>query len=67
LTLTEELASGEAYENRFWEQRKLNQRADMDDVRGITRRVNGGLNGFEDRKLYLQRAKFFLLPIEEKV
>ena len=33
--------------------------ADADNVETITRRVNGGLNGFDDRKAYLARAKWF--------
>jgi putative chitinase len=41
----------------FWEKRKLNQFADKDDITTITRRINGGFNGFEDRKKYLARAK----------
>jgi len=46
----------------FWEKRRLNGYADSDDLKAITRRVNGGCNGLEDRKQYLHRAKFFLLP-----
>ena len=45
----------------FWKRQNLNERADMDDLRGITRRVNGGYNGLEDREKYLARAKFFLI------
>jgi putative chitinase len=45
----------------FWKRQNLNTRADLDDLRGITRRVNGGYNGLEDRELYLNRAKFFLV------
>lgn len=45
----------------FWKKRNLNQRSDMDDLRGITRRVNGGFNGLLDREKYLKRAKFFLI------
>lgn len=45
----------------FWSQRRLNRFADKDDIRTITQRVNGGLNGFSDRKLYLSRAKYFLV------
>ena len=41
----------------YWRRRNLNRHADQDDVRGITRGVNGGLNGFEDRKRYLAKAK----------
>jgi putative chitinase len=44
----------------FWETRNLNTHADADDVREITRRINGGYNGLEDRMAYLARARFFL-------
>jgi len=44
----------------FWKTHNLNKRADMDDLKGITRRVNGGYNGLDDRQMYLNRAKFFL-------
>lgn len=43
----------------FWNIKKLNARADIDDIIGITTTVNGGLNGLLDRKAYLRRAKFF--------
>jgi len=45
----------------FWNSRKLNTHADADNLRAITRRVNGGYNGMEDRQDYLDRAKFFLV------
>ncbi len=45
----------------FWDVRKLNNHADSDDLRALTRRVNGGYNGLDDRKDYLERAKFFLI------
>ena len=51
----------------FWEKNKLNRRADMDDLRGITKRVNGGYNGLDDREKYLQRAKFFLMESGDTV
>ena len=41
----------------YWEDRNLNAPADRDDVRTITYRINGGYNGFEDRKAYLAKAK----------
>lgn len=44
----------------YWETRKLNPLADADDVEAVTHKVNGGLNGLEDRKAYLRRGKFFL-------
>lgn len=45
----------------FWDTRKLNKYADNDNIKAITRRVNGGYNGLADREHYLARAKFFLI------
>jgi len=44
----------------FWSSRKLNELADKDDIVGITRRINGGLNGLVERKEYWMRAKNIL-------
>lgn len=44
----------------FWTTHNLNELADKDDVTSITKRINGGLNGFEDRKAKLLRARFFV-------
>ena len=41
----------------YWSDRDLNPWADKDDIRTITKKINGGFNGFEDRKKYLARAK----------
>ncbi|MEM6986169.1 MAG: glycoside hydrolase family 19 protein [Pseudomonadota bacterium] len=41
----------------FWSTRGLNTLADADDVRAVTRRINGGYNGIDDRIAYLKRAK----------
>lgn len=41
----------------FWKQNNLNDHADNDDVRSITRRINGGFNGLTDRMNKLARAK----------
>lgn len=41
----------------YWKNRNLNKFADADDIRTITRRINGGLNGFADRQAWLIRAK----------
>ena len=34
----------------FWHSRNLNPLADTGDIRAITRKINGGLIGYEDRK-----------------
>ena len=41
----------------YWDKRKLNRYADKDDVKQVTRRINGGYNGLDDRIDYLSRAK----------
>ncbi len=41
----------------YWNSRKLNKLADQDDVRAITKKINGGYNGLEDRIKYLALAK----------
>lgn len=41
----------------FWQTAKLNPLADSDQLEAITRRINGGLNGLEDRAKYLTQCK----------
>ena len=41
----------------YWKTRKINKYADKDDVRMVTRRINGGYNGLADRKRYLEKLK----------
>jgi putative chitinase len=41
----------------FWQTRKLNPLADASAFAQITRRINGGLNGYDDRLAYYERAK----------
>lgn len=48
----------------YWETRKLNAYADTNDIEMITRKVNGGLNGYEDRLSYYDRAALVLLGHE---
>lgn len=38
---------------KFWSDNGLNALADKDDVVAVTRRINGGTNGLEDRKKHL--------------
>ena len=33
----------------YWNSRKLNQYADKDDIKTVTKRINGGYNGLADR------------------
>jgi putative chitinase len=39
----------------FWNKNNLNNLADKNDIIGITKKINGGLNGIEDRKLKLKK------------
>lgn len=44
----------------YWEAKGCNSLADRDDIEALTKRVNGGLIGFVDRKAALKRAKSIL-------
>lgn len=44
----------------FWEQQGLNALADADQFNSITRKINGGLNGLEDRLQLWARARVVL-------
>ena len=44
----------------FWEQKGLNALADRDEFNTITRRINGGLNGLQDRLDIWARARAVL-------
>lgn len=44
----------------YWKNRGLNELADAQDFREITRRINGGFNGLEERQRYFERAKAVL-------
>ena len=44
----------------YWKDRDLNKWADADDATTITKKVNGGLNGFADRMERLKLAKVII-------
>jgi len=45
----------------FWDTHKLNALADSDEIRKITKVINGGTNGLDDRMRYYYRARYFLV------
>jgi len=48
----------------YWRDRKINAPADGDNLLKVTRLVNGGSKGLEDRAFYLKKAKAALADIE---
>ena len=44
----------------FWNTHGINKLADKDDVKAVTKAINGGFNGLDDRIEYLVRAKAVL-------
>lgn len=59
----------------YWSSHGCNELADAGDFEGITRRINGGLNGLADRKAWLSKVRALLAaepgtqpaaPIEDK-
>lgn len=45
----------------FWDKKGCNAFAKADDIDGLTKRINGGLNGIDTRRAALARAKTILL------
>lgn len=41
----------------FWKKNGLNKYADMDNIKTITKRINGGYNGYEHRRELLEKYK----------
>lgn len=51
----------------YWKDRKINPNCDADDLIAVTKKVNGGLNGLEDRRQFLVKAKTALARLEGAV
>lgn len=45
----------------YWNSRKLNTFADNDNLLAITKAINGGTNGLDERKIYVERCKALFL------
>lgn len=48
----------------YWDKNKLNEIADQDDVRKMTKRVNGGDNGLSHRRELLNKANGLLAMLD---
>lgn len=48
----------------FWKRNKLNSFADVNDIKGLTKRINGGYNGLKDRIRLYNNAKLELSKIK---
>ncbi|CZT36378.1 peptidoglycan-binding protein [Rhizobium sp. 9140] len=51
----------------FWSTKKLNDIADRDDLIAVTKVVNGGRNGLDDRRLKLGKAKSVVTELQVKL
>ncbi len=45
----------------FWNKNKINDLADKDDAKAVTKKINGGFNGLEDRLKLLNKWKLKLM------
>ncbi|CAK0743567.1 putative chitinase [Gammaproteobacteria bacterium] len=55
-TLLEEPENAALSAAWYWSERKINEPVDQGDFRHVTRRINPGLLGFQQRQAYYQRA-----------
>lgn len=51
----------------YWSTRNLNALADRDDLTAVTKVINGGRNGLEDRRVKLGKAKSAITQLEVKL
>ena len=50
-----------------WTEGHLNDAADRDDIVSITKRINGGLNGLDDRRVWYRRIRPLIHDVDFKV
>jgi putative chitinase len=48
----------------YWKDRKINPDCDRDDLITVTKKINGGTKGLDDRRAYLVKAKAALARLE---
>lgn len=48
----------------YWDKHKLNKIADQDDVKKLTKRINGGDNGLAHRRELHSKATGFLAMLD---
>lgn len=48
----------------YWKKRRINPMCDRDDLIAVTKAVNGGLNGLDDRRQLLAKSKAAIARIE---
>lgn len=48
----------------YWSTKSLNQIADRDDLVAVTKRINGGTNGLQQRSDYLVKAKTIIASLD---
>lgn len=49
-----------------WTEGNLNAAADRDDIIAITKRINGGLNGLDDRRMWYRRVRPLIHDVDFK-
>jgi putative chitinase len=48
----------------YWKKKKINPDCDRDDIITVTKKINGGTRGLDDRRGYTSKAKAALARIE---